>query len=127
MLNNIYVMSSKKQLIDPLGAICRLILLNFKTIGTKIRIKNHAVILQDPSYTQGTTRFLSGDGREDISELLISIVRMIKWYVIPASHEVNKCFSTREIGVQTEEIELNDEYEEVVEEKKEKKEKNDKD
>ena len=30
----------KRQMIDPIGGICKLILLNFRELGTKIRIDN---------------------------------------------------------------------------------------
>lgn len=90
-------MSTKKQLIEPIGTMCRLIALVFRKIGTKISIYNHAIFLQSPEKTellginyQGLTRRFYGDGKEEISELFMPIIRIIKWYLIPGYNKFNK-------------------------------------
>lgn len=85
-----YVMSTKKQLIDPLGAMFRLISLNLRKGGTKIRIHDHAVTVQKPNNYQGLLRWVDGDSKEDIGELFMVIVRIIKWYLIPAHKKLMK-------------------------------------
>lgn len=76
-------MSAKKQLLDPLGTLCKLIALNFNDINTKISIQNHVLTLQEPTGYQFLVRMVNGDGRENISELYYAIIRIIKWYLLP--------------------------------------------
>jgi hypothetical protein len=75
-------MSSKKQLLDPFGTLCKLISLNFSELNTKISIQNHVLSLQKPWNYQFILRMINGDGRENISELFYAIIRVIKWYLI---------------------------------------------
>jgi len=72
----------KKQLLDPLGTICKLVSLNFEEINTKISIQNHIMSLQKPESYQFLIRFINGDGRDNISELYYVIIRTIKWYLM---------------------------------------------
>jgi len=76
-------MSSKKQLLDPLGTICKLIALNFCEVQTKISIHEHILTLQSPNKYQFAVRFYNGDARENISELFYVMVRIIRWYFMP--------------------------------------------
>ena len=62
-------MSVKKQLLDPLGTLCKLISLSFSEINTKISIQNHVLSIQKPYNYQFVLRMINGDGRENISEL----------------------------------------------------------
>lgn len=75
-------MSVKKQLLDPLGTLCKLISLYFKDLDTKISIHNHVLSLQEPNNYQPLIRMVNGDGRENISEIYYAIIRVIKWYII---------------------------------------------
>ncbi|QKF94122.1 hypothetical protein QKU48_gp0664 [Fadolivirus algeromassiliense] len=74
-------MSVKKQLLDPLGTICKLVALNFSELNTKISIHNHILWLQEPNNYQFIVRMVNGDGRENISELFYVFIRVIKWYL----------------------------------------------
>ena len=74
-------MSVKKQLLDPLGTLCKLVALNFSEINTKISIQNHVLSIQKPYNYQFVLRMINGDGRENISELFYIIIRVIKWYL----------------------------------------------
>lgn len=76
-------MSEKKQLIDPIGTMCKLVSLIFCTKYTKISIQDHVLTLQAPSGYQFMLRMYNGDGRENISELYYVIIRLIKWYIVP--------------------------------------------
>nr|QBK89152.1 MAG: uncharacterized protein LCMiAC02_02460 [Mimivirus LCMiAC02] len=73
----------QSQLLDPISVISRLISLNFREYDTKMSIKNHTIHLQSPSSFQGFVRKYNGDGKENIAELYGSIVKIIKWYLIP--------------------------------------------
>lgn len=76
-------MNMKKQLLDPLGTMCKLVSLNFNKKNTKIGIHDHILILQKPDSLQWFFRLYYGDGRENISELYHAIVRIIRWYLVP--------------------------------------------
>ena len=81
-------MSVKKQLLDPLGTLCKLVALNFNEKNTKISIRDHILIVQRPNGYQFLIRWCNGDGRENISELYYVIIRLIKWYmIIPKDQE----------------------------------------
>lgn len=82
-------MSVKKQLLDPLGTICKLVELNFSEINTKISIQNHVLLLQKPYKHQFFIRMLNGDGRENVSELFYAIIRVIKWYLVEHNENDN--------------------------------------
>lgn len=76
-------MSSKKQLLDPVGTMCRLITLNFRSKGTRIGNNNHAIIIQLSSSLQWVQRKLNGDERDNISSLFPVVMRIIEWYISP--------------------------------------------
>lgn len=84
----------KRQLLDPLQLMLRLITLNFHDLNTKISIKDHRMNIQEPTNLQGFVRFFYKDGREDISELFLVVYRIIKWYILPSNEmlqlEANK-------------------------------------
>jgi hypothetical protein len=60
----------KTQIIDPLSTIIRLVINSYKSIGTKICVYENRIILQEPSYIQGSLRKINGDNKEDIHFLL---------------------------------------------------------
>lgn len=74
-------MSVKKQLLDPLGTICKLIILNFSQINTKISIHNHILTIDKPCNYQFLLRMINGDGKENISEMFYAVIRVLKWYL----------------------------------------------
>lgn len=74
--------NNKRQLLDPLGTICKLVSLIFSELNTKISIQNHVLTLQKPYYSQCLIRLYNGDGKENVSELYFVIIRIIKWYLI---------------------------------------------
>lgn len=76
-------MSSKKQLLDPIGTMCKIIMLNFVDKNSKICFKDHAIYIQKPDNLQWLLRTYQGDGREDISELFPVIIRLVRWFVLP--------------------------------------------
>ncbi len=84
-------MNMKKQLLDPLGTVCKLVSLNFNKKKTKIGIHDHILILQKPDSYQWLLRLYYGDGRENISELYHAIVRVIRWYLMGEDEEDSNC------------------------------------
>lgn len=75
-------MSDNRQLLDPIGAVCKLVALNFCDNNTKISIHNHVITFQEPDKFQGFIRSCFGDGRENISELYYVIINLILWFLI---------------------------------------------
>lgn len=87
MMCNSIGMSTKKQLLDPLGSMCKLIALKFKKLNTKISIIDHVVSLDEPKKIlgveiQGAKRWWYDQEQADIAELYHVIIRLIKWYII---------------------------------------------
>lgn len=76
-------MSDKKQPIDPIDGMCRIALLNFKEINTKIGIGYHAVNIQNNGYLQGIMRYYYRDSKEDIFELFFLVTHLIAWFLVP--------------------------------------------
>ena len=74
-------MSLKKQLLDPLGTLCKIVALNFSEIHTKISIHDHVLSLHKPDNYQSIIRMINGDSKENVSELFYAIMRIIKWYL----------------------------------------------
>lgn len=75
-------MSKTRQLLDPIGTLCKLVSLNFCDSDTKISIHNHVIGFHDPSKVQWILRSLSGDCKENISELYYVITKLILWFLI---------------------------------------------
>jgi hypothetical protein len=80
--------TKKKQLLDPIGTICRLIGLKFKKENTKFGLYKHSVIIQEPykSFivnTQSFARWANDDDANNISELYSAIIHVIEWYILP--------------------------------------------
>jgi hypothetical protein len=73
----------KKQLLDPLGTMCKLVSLNFNKKNTKIGIHNHILSLQKPDKFQWLWRSWYGDGKENISEIYHVVIRIVRWFLVP--------------------------------------------
>jgi hypothetical protein len=84
MENNI--MTYKQQLLDPISTICKIISLNFLKKCTKISIIDNILLIDKPTYYQGILRYYYGHDREEIGELFIVVVRIIKWYILPLNN-----------------------------------------
>jgi hypothetical protein len=76
-------MTTKKQYIDPICALCRIAMLNFKSINTKIGVSDYTINVQDPTLAQSLWRRYNGDGKEDIFELFQLITHVIAWFLVP--------------------------------------------
>ena len=77
-------MTSKRQFLDPIGASCRLILLQFSPPKTKIRITDHTIQLVEDGYSERMffRPWVFRDSREDMSALFPMIVRFIELYLM---------------------------------------------
>lgn len=88
MSNGLYhsifsMMTHKKEkniIIDPFSCLTKLSLLAYLQDGTKISINNNQIYFNDPNYGQGVMRFLCGDNREDLHNLLAPIEKAREWF-----------------------------------------------
>ena len=71
------------QLLDPIGVGCKLILLQFLPIGTRLRIVDHVLLLDQPNIAESLLwRKINGSSREDMSLVFTSIVRFVELYLL---------------------------------------------
>ena len=88
MSNGLYhsifnMLTQKKEkniIIDPFSCLTKLCLLAYSNGGTKISITNNQIYFNDPNYSQGMLRFLCGDNREDLHNLLAPIQKAREWF-----------------------------------------------
>ena len=74
-------MASKRQFMDPVSALCKLILLKLYPSRTKIRIIDHTVQLVPDYYTERMVfRPWYQDSREDMCALFPVVVRFIELF-----------------------------------------------
>lgn len=71
---------NNNNILEPLCVIFRLSILQFRTKGTKLSIKNNTINYQEPTYEQGIIRYWEGDCREDLHNLYHPILKCIQWY-----------------------------------------------
>jgi len=67
-------------IVEPLCAMVRIALLNYRPIGTKISISNNKISYSDPTVLQGTIRWSYGDTRNDLHYLLNPIKKAVLWF-----------------------------------------------
>lgn len=77
-------MSDKKQILEPISTLGRIIMLGYMPVTTKFGIDNHRLIIQKNDYSlkQASIRWWYSFSREQIACLFDPIVRLIFWYFI---------------------------------------------
>ena len=75
--------NQRNLILEPLSCILKLIILQHKQKGTKISVSNNAILFNEPSLSQGISRAIYGDCREDLHNLYYPILKCVQWY----SHE----------------------------------------
>lgn len=93
LLTNWKNTKEKHIIIDPISCLIKLSILGFYPPGTKISIADNMVTIVEPSYFQGAFRFLNGDGREDLHNLYVPIIKSIEWYWDENNNEINHLFN----------------------------------
>ena len=71
-------------ILDPLSVIIKLAILSNKPIGTKIRIDNNNIYLQDPGNFQAICRYMFKNNKTDIQYLYNPIETACRQYLIPS-------------------------------------------
>jgi hypothetical protein len=99
--NSIYIINlltgfrnkqDKNIIIDPLSCLIKLSILKFYPVGTKISIGDNMISILDPGVLQGTFRFFKGDGREDLHNLYVPLIKSIEWFWKKDNKEINYLF-----------------------------------
>ena len=70
----------KNIIIDPMSCLIKLSILKFCPVGTKISIGDNMITILDPGLLQGPYRFVKGDGREDLHNLYVPLIKSIEWF-----------------------------------------------
>jgi len=92
MLANLFTQTDNKNIIlEPISCIIKLVLLDYKTEGTKISISNNSIDYYEPSHFQGILRNINGDGREDLHNIYNPILKAVEWYP-PSESKIYKYF-----------------------------------
>lgn len=81
-------MDDKTYILDPLTSLCKLALLYFMPDGTKLRISNHILYIQEYNLMQGAIRRINGDNRKDLSNLNTPIIKIAKWYILETDERI---------------------------------------
>jgi len=79
LVRSVLKKEEKITLLEPISTIIFLGLLTFKQQGSKLSIFDHNIKVQEPSSTQGITRWTFGDTKHDLHNLYNPIRRFIEW------------------------------------------------
>ena len=71
-----------RQILDPLTTMIKLAILGYKPIGTKLAIDNNKIYFQEPTFSQGLLRWVYGNKRYELHQLLHPIGKAVKRYDI---------------------------------------------
>jgi hypothetical protein len=84
--------NNKTDLLDPLSVIVKLFIYSYKTVGTKISIKNNKLSIQEPGFFQSTVRTYMGDTKNDLNIIFNPIIFACDLYLKNKTKEKYKMF-----------------------------------
>ena len=90
----------KNIIIDPMSSLVKLSILKFYPVGTKISINDNMISILDPGLLQGTYRFIKGDGREDLHNLYVPLIKSIEWFWDKENKEIKHLFDFATKGLE---------------------------
>lgn len=67
---------------DPLLTVIKLATVKFHRVGTKLAFYGNEIDVQPPSWTQGTTRYIYNNSKNDLSQLFTPIRQCIDIYLV---------------------------------------------
>ena len=76
--------------LEPISALIKLAILNYKQEGTKISINDNGIFFQEPYMYQGLLRYWYNDSRYDIDKLELLITKAIIWISVNLNSESYK-------------------------------------
>ncbi len=75
-------------ILEPMQVMIQLALLSFCPLGTKLSIRKNILYLDRPTYTQGVTRWLNQDSKNDLHFLYNVLRRYYKWYKKDSTNKI---------------------------------------
>lgn len=96
------VFQKKKErnvIIDPFSCLVKLSLIKYLDEGTKISINQNRLHFSTPSYVQGLIRFMYGDNREDLHNILLPIQKCVEWYWNDKDNDIIYMFNNAVLGL----------------------------
>lgn len=86
-------------IVEPLSAMVRIALLNYRDVGTKISISNNRIGYSEPNVLQGTIRWSYGDTRNDLHYLLNPIKKAVSWFPPKDCENLRVIFKIARMGL----------------------------
>lgn len=96
------VFQKKKErnvIIDPFSCLVKLSIIRYLDEGTKISINQNRLNFNAPSYIQGIVRFMYGDNREDLHNILLPIQKCVEWYWSERNTDMVYMFNNAVLGL----------------------------
>lgn len=96
------VFQKKKErnvIIDPFSCLVKLSLIRYLDEGTKVSIYQNRLNFNTPSYVQGIVRFMYGDNREDLHNILLPIQKCVEWYYDEKNIDMLYMFNNAVLGL----------------------------
>ena len=96
------VFQKKKErniIIDPFSCLVKLSLIKYLDEGTKVSIYQNRLNFNAPSYAQGIIRFMYGDNREDLHNILLPIQKCVEWYWNEKNEDIVYMFNNAVLGL----------------------------
>jgi hypothetical protein len=86
-------------IIDPFSCLVKLSLIRYLDEGTKISINQNRLNFNPPGYIQGIIRFMYGDNREDLHNLLLPLQKCVEWYWNENNADILYMFNNAVLGL----------------------------
>ena len=86
-------------IIDPFSCLVKLSLIKYLDEGTKVSIYQNRLNFNTPSYIQGIIRFMYGDNREDLHNILLPIQKCVEWYWNEKDNDIVYMFNNAVMGL----------------------------
>lgn len=96
------VFQKKKErnvIIDPFSCLVKLSLIRYLEEGTKVSIYQNRLNFNAPSYIQGIVRFMYGDNREDLHNILLPIQKCVEWFWNDKNNDIIYMFNNAVLGL----------------------------
>ena len=91
--------ASSNQILEPFSTLLKLAIISYKSDGTKIAIYKNKLYIQEPGITQGTSRYVYGNSREEIHHLLKPLMRCVNLYPLVDNPELKQIYEQAVIGI----------------------------
>lgn len=94
-----YKKKERNVIIDPFSCLVKLSLIRYLDEGTKVSIYQNRLNFNTPSYIQGIVRFMYGDNREDLHNILLPIQKCVEWYYDEKNTDMIYMFNNAVLGL----------------------------